>query len=174
MTTDGCSLKDSMWRRDDAGIEQARALEDLGRCGGRTCAQGEDGDGWRGPVARRGLRGKLRGQGVQAGQDPADSAVPAQHQHAQPRHLRKQPQRRLRLLLWQLHHLQGVEEAQEAPAQLRANLRPAACVQEYLPPHRPTLSPHSSPTRKQHKSSELQMTYRLASIKSNTVLESVS
>ena len=30
-------------------------------------------------------------------------------------------------------HLQGVEEAKEAPAQLRAHLWPAARVQEHLP-----------------------------------------
>ena len=52
-------------------------------------------------------KGVTHHQFVNTGEDPADSAIPAHHQHPQAWHVRKQRQRRLWLLTWQLNNLQA-------------------------------------------------------------------
>lgn len=64
---------------------------------------------------------KLFCQGVEAGQQPADGAVPSHHQNSQIRHSCEHPQCLIRILPRHLHHLQPIDDS-------RPNAQNEACL----------------------------------------------
>mmetsp|Transcript_35862 Transcript_35862/g.101518 ORF Transcript_35862/g.101518 Transcript_35862/m.101518 type:complete len:210 (+) Transcript_35862:1199-1828(+) len=112
-----------------------------------ACAQREHAHRWRRPGApRRGLAAGgillailwkrstlcvlLFLDEVDTGEDPSDRAVAAHHKHTEVADSREQAECVQGVLAGELHHLDGVEVAEEPASQAEANLRATFCVDE--------------------------------------------